>query len=81
MGVSGVGGGLGELFAIGLQRRIDSDYAGLWAPRKGIGIYHESQVESSQGTGLCLNLPLREFRQKKKSLNIENIQHNYYGLC
>lgn len=47
--------------------------------RKAFGIYLESKVESSQEIGLCLNLLLREFR--KKSLNIENIQHNYYSLC
>ena len=47
---------------------------------KAFRIYLESKVRSDQGTGICLNQLPREAR-KKKSLNIENIQHNYYSLC
>lgn len=52
----------------------------LAAQGKAFRVYLESKVRPNQGTGMCLNQLLRELR-KKKSLNIENIQHNYYSLC
>lgn len=65
VGVAGVQGKAGENCLPWDPREGYSQIVqGFGGYRKAFGIYLESKVESSQGTGLCLNLLLREFRKK-----------------